>query len=65
MRKEMSAKELIEIVNDIFDDKFGEGGESFVTLPSGKRIDCDAGYAYEFWQKFVLDMKELRPDIFD
>lgn len=65
LHRKMSAKTLIKIVNDIFDDKFGEGGESYLTLPSGKRISCDTGYAYEFWQQFIWDLKELRPDIFE
>lgn len=63
--KEMSAKEFIKIIDDVFDDKFGEGGLSYLTLPSGKRVSCDTGYVCEFWDDFISDMKELRPDIFE
>ena len=59
--EKMTAKELIKLVDDTFNGKFGECGESYMTLPSGRIIySIDYGFAYDWWEKFKEDITNSR-----
>lgn len=55
--EKMSAKELIKLVDDVLDEKFGRTECSFrVTMPSGKVVVIEVGREWEFWEEFKKDI---------
>ncbi len=53
-----SSVDLINLLDDTFKKKFGEGGDSYRTLPNGKVVICDIGYAWDFWDQFKENLDE-------
>ena len=53
------AKDLIKLIDDTFDGKYGKCTCSRITLPRGREIISDVGYAWEFWIELKKDLKDI------
>ena len=53
-----TSKELIDYIDDVLNDKYGEPSCTKVTLPNGIVINTDTGYVCEFWEDFKVLLDE-------